>query len=159
MPDACHRRQPLQFFRAIPCRVTKCLAFLDAAQDALAEQTIHRRKDRAVSLPDCAVLYNLAHRGVSTRPYRMMHLLLQRPKWRGEREIFEDGIRRRHFRSQPQKQPTTLQTKRTTEKRTLRSPGRRVNQQSQISSTVNNPVQPASSPQQIRSTIAFNPQW
>src|SRR5271163_1489834 len=69
LPDTVHRSHPLQFFRAAPHRVAEGLSFKDAVEKSFSKQTVHRRQDSGIGLPDFAILQHFTNRGSSSRPH------------------------------------------------------------------------------------------
>src|SRR5258708_1255026 len=85
LPHIVHHRSTVQFHGAIARRIAKRSSVGHAVEKALLEQTIHRRHDRGIGLPEFRCLAHFANRRCAQQPNRIEHLLLQRAEREGLR--------------------------------------------------------------------------
>src|SRR5580700_5117696 len=95
--DTVHSRDALHFFRATTRRVAKRLSFENAPEESFSKQTIHRRHDGAIGLPDGTVLQHFSDGGRSSHPDRAVDSPFQRSKL-GCGDTLEEGIKRIHVK-------------------------------------------------------------
>ena len=86
----------LQFLRAVPGRIAKRPPVRSAVEEPLLKETVHRRHDGCIRLPDRDILSHFMNGGTSPAPHRLEDLSLERSEL-GPESSFEEGTKRVHF--------------------------------------------------------------